>query len=309
MLTDLKWELYRQMKSIRRVEETLLDLFDQGKLHGTVHTCIGQEACAVGIVNALDRQKDIIWSNHRGHGHYLAYSDDIEGLIAEIMGRSSGVCGGIGGSQHLHKNGFYTNGILGGTVACAVGTALAEKHKGSHAITTVFFGDGALGEGIMYESFNLASLWKLPVLFVLEHNRYAQSTPSHQEHAGNLTLRATPFEIESKELHANDVMVLSQVAAEAVTKIRQRQRPFFLALHTDRLAPHSKGDDNRPPEEIEARRKEDPLDRLRRTLAEINIQQLEALEISIQERITKSIENARESPPMPAESFIQKACT
>ena len=307
MLTDQKWELYRQMKSIRRVEETLLDLFDQGKLHGTVHTCIGQEACAVGIVNALDREKDVIWSNHRGHGHYLAYSDDIEGLVAEIMGRSSGVCGGVGGSQHLHRSGFYTNGILGGTVACAVGTALAEKHKGSRAITTAFFGDGALGEGIIYESFNLASLWSLPVLFVLEHNRYAQSTPSNQEHAGNLTLRAAPFEIESKELHANDVMVVSQVAAEAVQKVRQQQRPFFLALHTDRLAPHSKGDDFRPPEEIAARRKEDPLNRLRHTLAEINIQQLQALEASIQERITMSIAAAEDCPPTPADAFLQKA--
>jgi acetoin:2,6-dichlorophenolindophenol oxidoreductase subunit alpha len=307
MLTDLKWELYRQMKSIRRVEETLLDLFDEGKLHGTVHTCIGQEACAVGIINALDQQKDIIWSNHRGHGHYLAYSDDIEGLMAEIMGRANGVCGGVGGSQHLHRDGFYTNGVLGGTVACAVGTALAEKHKESRAITTVFFGDGALGEGVIYESFNLASLWNLPVLFVLEHNRYAQSTPSHQEHAGNLALRAAPFEIESKELHANDVMVVAQVAAEAAQKVRQQQRPFFLVLHTERFAPHSKGDDFRPPEEMAERRKEDPLKRLRSTLAEINIQQLEALEASIEQRITKSIESAQDCPPMTADAFIQKA--
>lgn len=126
---SLEWNLYQQMYLIRRMEESLLDLFSQGLLFGTVHTCIGQEACAVGVVNAIDRSKDIVWSNHRGHGHYISYSDDLEGLIAEIMGKETGVCRGVGGSQHLHKDNFYTNGILGGTVACAVGSALAEKKK------------------------------------------------------------------------------------------------------------------------------------------------------------------------------------
>jgi TPP-dependent pyruvate/acetoin dehydrogenase alpha subunit len=106
------WDDYRNFYTIRRTEETLLDLYSQGLLFGTVHTCIGQETVALGVTAALDRQKDVIWSNHRGHGHYLAYSDDVEGLVAEVMGRSTGVCGGIGGSQHLHRDNFYTNGVL-----------------------------------------------------------------------------------------------------------------------------------------------------------------------------------------------------
>ena len=120
-------DLYRTALTIRRVEETLLRLHGEGAIAGTVHTCIGQEACAAGVVSALDRDRDVIWSNHRGHGHYLAYCDDVDGLIAEVLGRETGVCRGIGGSQHLHRDNFYSNGILGGTAPCAVGSALAEK--------------------------------------------------------------------------------------------------------------------------------------------------------------------------------------
>ena len=301
-----EWELYRQMYTIRRTEETLLDLFSQGLLFGTVHTCIGQEVCAVGVIHALDKEKDVIWSNHRGHGHYIAYSDDVEGLVAEIMGKITGVCRGVGGSQHLHRNNFYTNGILGGTVACAVGSALAEKEKKSNAITLVFLGDGAMGEGIIYESLNMASLWKLPILFVLEHNQYAQSTPSSLEHAGELSQRAGAFNIKSSEMKADSVLSVHQKAQEVVSIVRKQQIPHFLTLHTYRFAPHSKGDDNRSPQEIDFYKHSDPLMHLRWGLEQINPKQVESMEHQINNRIMQAVINAQNADFMDAEIFRQE---
>ena len=168
--------LYRSLYLIRRFEETVLEEFPRGSFYGTTHTYIGQEADAVGVLNHIQAD-DIVVSNHRCHGHFLAYGGDIRALFAELMGKTTGVCGGRGGSQHLHWKNFYTNGILGGTVPIATGMALAEKFKESQAITINFLGDGAFGEGVVYESLNMASLWKAPILYVIENNSIAQSTP------------------------------------------------------------------------------------------------------------------------------------
>ncbi|MDD2733776.1 MAG: thiamine pyrophosphate-dependent dehydrogenase E1 component subunit alpha [Desulfuromonadaceae bacterium] len=268
---ELLANLYRKMFKIRCFEESLLELFSQGKLMGTTHTCIGQEACSVGVIQALDMTRDIIFSNHRGHGHFLAYCEDMEGLLNEIGGKNAGVCGGIGGSQHLHKNNFYSNGILGGTVAVATGIALAEKIKKSNAISVVFFGDGAMGEGIIYEAMNIAALWNLPILFVLEHNQYAQTTPSTMQHSGNIAERAASFSIKSNELEVADVIEVYRVAINAIDYVRSYGVPFFLTLHTYRLAPHSKGDDFRQEEELEKYRIKDPLGLARKKLLSSNI--------------------------------------
>jgi acetoin:2,6-dichlorophenolindophenol oxidoreductase subunit alpha len=256
---------------IRCFEESLLELFSQGKLMGTTHTCTGQEACSVGVINALDKTRDTIFSNHRGHGHFLSYCGDLEGLYNEVGGKSGGICGGIGGSQHLHVDNFYSNGILGGTVAVATGIAFAEKIKKSGAISVVFFGDGALGEGIIYEAMNIAALWSLPILFVLEHNRYAQTTPSSLQHSGDLAQRGAAFLIESAALEASDVMAVHELAKSAALYVRTSCAPFFLTLHTYRLAPHSKGDDFRPKEELERQWALDPLQAARRTLLSRNL--------------------------------------
>jgi TPP-dependent pyruvate/acetoin dehydrogenase alpha subunit len=301
---ELTWDFYRQMYTIRRLEETLLSLFSKGLLFGTVHTCIGQEACAVGVINALDRDRDIVWSNHRGHGHFLAYCDDAEGLIAEIMGRASGVCGGIGGTQHLHKDNFYTNGVLGGTLPCAVGTALAEKLQRSGTIVTAFLGDGAFGEGVVYESLNVAALWQLPILVVLEDNRYAQSTPSYLEHAGDLASRAASFGITSTEVVVTDVFDVYEAAVEAV-KVREGVEPHFLVLRTCRFAPHSKGDDTRPKEEIEGYRNRDPLLSLREKLKKMDTEKLSHLEMEIDNRIDQSVRAATAAPFMSTDDFLE----
>jgi len=252
-------QLYERMFFIRRFEESLLDLFAQGKLVGTTHTYIGQEANAVGIIDHLEPERDVIFSNHRCHGHYLAFTDDDFGLLCEVMGRAPGVCGGKGGSQHLCKGNFYSNGVLGSIVPVATGIALAEKKKGTGAVSTVFLGDGTLGEGVTYESLNMASLWKLPVLFVVENNHYAQSTPVELELAGSIPARAAAFGIETAELATTDVEEIHDTAGRAAARIRETSEPFFLVLDTYRYSPHSKGDDNRDPAEIEARREQDPL--------------------------------------------------
>lgn len=286
---DIPEEFYRQMYTIRKVEQNLLDLFAQGYITGTVHTSMGQEACDVGVVNALDRSKDIIFSNHRAHGQFLAYCDDVEGLIAEIMGKETGVCMGIGGSQHIHKGNMYTNGVQGGIVPNAVGAALAEKTKGTGSVVMVVLGDGTMGEGVVYESFNIASLWSLPVLFLLIDNGIAQSTPKHLEHAGDLATRAMTFSIDSVSIEADDVAKVYSTACQIVNEMRERSRPFFLHVRTARLGPHSKGDDTRSKEEIELLKQKDPLLKI---AANLPADLRREIEQEIDSRIQTAVEKA-----------------
>lgn len=285
--------LYERMVFIRRFEETLLDLFSQGKLVGTTHTYIGQEANGVGVIDHLDPARDVVFSNHRCHGHYLAFTDDAFGLLSEVMGKATGTCGGKGGSQHLCRGNFYSNGVLGSIVPVATGIALAEKRKGTGAVSTVFLGDGTLGEGVTYESLNIASLWKLPVLFVVENNHYAQSTPVELELAGSIPARAQAFGIETDELDTTDVEEIHAAAGRALARIRKTGEPFFLVLHTYRFSPHSKGDDNRDPAEIEERRRRDPLLVAGARLAEA---ERESIEARCEARLAETVAAAEAAP-------------
>jgi len=257
-----------RMLLIRAVEERLLALFSAGKLFGTTHTCIGQETCAVGVVGALDLSRDVIFSTHRCHGHYLMYTDDPDALIAEIMGRQSGTCGGRGGSQHLCERNFFSNGVQGGILPVATGVALAEQFKGSGAVTVAFLGDGTLGEGAVYEALNMAALWHAPIVFVLEHNRYAQSTPTERTTAGEVTARAAAFGIPSDRRPADDPVALQAHMRDVIARVRGGAGPFFQVLDTYRLAAHSKGDDDRDPQELAEYRRRDPLGRLRTQLGD-----------------------------------------
>lgn len=252
----------RQIITVRMVEQRLLELFSRGLLNGTVHTCIGQEACAVGLVSPLEPDKDIVFSNHRGHGHYIAYCDDVEGLIAEIVGHRDGVCEGIGGSQHVQRGNFYTNGIQGASAPIVVGMALAEREKGSDAVAVVNLGDGTFGQGAVYEAMNIASLWDVPVIFSVENNRYAQTTPFELQHAGDLSARGETFGIETHRVDGMDVMAVSEAARKAVANARTQKRPQVLFMETYRFSPHSKGDDFRDKEEIERHRQRDPIELL-----------------------------------------------
>jgi TPP-dependent pyruvate/acetoin dehydrogenase alpha subunit len=236
--------LYRELFRIRKFEETILDNFPKGIFYGTTHTYLGQEANAVGVLAHLEAQ-DTVFSNHRCHGHFLAYGGDMRALFAELMGRETGVCGGKGGSQHLHWRNFYSNGIQGGIVPVAVGIGLAEKFQRTRAVSVVFLGDGTLGEGAVYEALNLASLWGAPVLFVIEDNRIAQTTPTEIAIAGNIAARFEAFGIPTTELDTSDVREIANASAETLLATRNTSTPHALILHTHRFGPHSKGDDTR----------------------------------------------------------------
>ena len=246
---DSRARLYEQMLTIREFETVLLDKFSTGVFPGTTHTSLGQEANAVGVLNNA-AEKDVVVSNHRCHGHFLAYGGDPQALFAELMGKPSGVCGGVGGSQHLHWHNFYSNGIQGGTVAMATGMALAEKQADSGAIVFDFLGDGTMGEGLVYECLNMASLWSLPILYIVENNHIAQTTPDAVAIAGTIPDRFTAFGIPVTHLDSYDVVEIQDAAQKLVREVRRESAPRALVIETTRLGTHSKGDDTRSKEEL-----------------------------------------------------------
>lgn len=287
MMNDLSTEdLFRKLYTIRRFEEKILAEFSTGVFTGTTHTYLGQEANAVGILSLIDHEKDIVFSNHRCHGHFLVYGGGIRALFAELMGKPSGVCGGVGGSQHLHYRNFFSSGIQGGSIPIATGTALAEKWKKTGAITIAFLGDGTMGEGIVYEALNMASLWKAPILFVVENNHIAQTTPVECALAGSIKDRFSSFNINVSELDTSDVVIISSIAKKLIDEVRCHQEPRALVLNTERFGPHSKGDDTRPSvlvEDIKAMR--DPV--------EIQGSRIDSLmRMAIQKEVDEVITNA-----------------
>ncbi len=286
--------LYRTMLLIRRFEERLLAEFSTGKLVGTTHTYIGQEADAAGIFSVTDPD-DVVFSNHRCHGHFLAYGGDPYRLAAELMGKATGLVGGRGGSQHIQWRNFYSNGIQGGIVPVAAGMALAEKEKQSGSIVLVFIGDGTLGEGALYESLNLAALWRLPLLVILENNRYAQTTPVELAVAGSMSGRFAAFGIPVWERETSDVLEIQSAAREAVRHVRSGAGPAALILHTYRFMAHSKGDDTRPPEELARIRRFDPL-----TIhaARLSAAELDAAEAEVTALLAEAFSRA-DSDPFP----------
>ena len=285
--------LYSELYKIRRFEETLLENFSRGLFFGTTHTYLGQEANAVGVLSHLQKS-DIVFSNHRGHGHYLASGGDLRSLFAELMGRSTGVCGGRGGSQHLHWGNFYSNGVQGGILPVATGMALAEKLKLSGAVVIAFLGDGTLGEGVVYESLNMASLWKVPLLFVLENNRIAQTTPIDLAVAGGIQERFTAFGIPAIALDTSDVVDILIASQEIISQVRSTGTSRAIILHTYRFGPHSKGDDTRPAEEIAAyRQQRDPV---RIQASRLDEPVRDSIEDKINMQISSALEEALAEP-------------
>jgi len=238
-------ELAKLMVMIRHFEESLDELFTKGEIFGTFHRCIGQEATALAVTSWLDCAHDYVVSNHRNHGHYLSFTQDFKGLLAELKGSDDGVTGGIGGSQVIVGQHFLSNGILGSTVPLATGIALALKRESAAAMVACFIGDGAMGEGAVYEALNMAALWSLPILFVVEQNQIAQSTELKTITAGTLEDRLSAFTIPTSTISSTDVSTLISFMEPEIKQIRAGGGPRAVVVEAPRLGAHSKGDDDR----------------------------------------------------------------
>jgi 2-oxoisovalerate dehydrogenase E1 component len=226
-------------------------------------------------VRALDDPEDAVLSNHRNHGHFLAYSGDFVGLLAEIMGREAGVCGGWGGSQHIAYRHFHSNGVQGGMMGIGAGLALGHKIRDSGGIVAAIIGDGTLGQGLPYEAMNLASVWQAPLLVVVENNGIAQTTDSRDTLAGDIEARGAAFGLPTWRFADDDPGFCRNVAA-VVAEVRARRRPGFLVLDTRRMGPHSKGDDLRGQDELDGIRARDPLVAVARQLSPAAREAIEA---------------------------------
>ena len=260
---------------LRTTEQLILDLFSRGLLSGTTHTCLGQELCQLAVVRALDNSEDVVLSNHRNHGHFLTYGGHFVGLVAEIMGREAGVCGGYGGSQHIAYRHFHSNGVQAGMTAIGTGLALHRRRKGSRAMVAIMIGDGTLGEGLLYESMNLASIWLAPVLFVVENNGIAQTTDTRDMLGGSIEARGAAFGLRTWRLD-DSAPDFARAVNEVVRIMRDGTGPGMLVIDTARLGPHSKGDDLRPAVERQRIELRDPLTALGRRLPEAERLAIEA---------------------------------
>lgn len=237
------------MLRIRHFELALLHLFAQSLVHGTTHTCIGQEYVPVAVDALLDRE-DYVLSNHRGHGHYLARFGDLSGLLAEIMGREGAVCGGVGGSQHIKRDRYVSTGVLGESMTVAAGLALHLRDAEPGRLACVYLGDGSWGEGAVYEALNIAALWRLPLLVVVENNGIAQSTRTERQMAGTIAARAAAFNIPHRRIDDDDPASIRAALAGPVEEVRHEPYPLVVEFRTRRLGPHSKGDDTRTEDEL-----------------------------------------------------------
>jgi 2-oxoisovalerate dehydrogenase E1 component len=282
--SDELLEFYRQMLVIRQTEEQLARAHQQGLVHGACHTYVGEEAIAVGVCAHL-RVDDGIFSTHRGHGHALAKGVAPRELIAELLGRSTGVSHGRGGSMHVFSpevGMLGTSGIVGPSILMATGIGYAYRLAKSDRVSVAFFGDGGSNNGAFHEALNMAVIWKLPVLFVCENNQYATEVPFVSV-AGNpdVSARGAGYGIRSVPLDGNDVLAVHTAAGEAVVRARQGDGPTLLACATYRTRPHSEGMRDggyRTREEVEQWRGRDPIKRLRQTLLEREIVQPKTLD-------------------------------
>jgi 2-oxoisovalerate dehydrogenase E1 component len=296
--------LYRQMQVIRRTEETLARAHQQGLVHGACHTYVGEEAIAVGVCANL-RADDTVFSTHRGHGHALAKGVPPRELIAELLGRASGCSHGRGGSMHVFSpevGMLGTSGIVGPSLLMAAGVGYAFRLAKSDRVSVAFFGDGASNNGAFHEGLNMASIWKLPVLFVCENNQYATEVPFVTV-AGNpdVGVRGPAYGMPAIDLDGNDVVAVYSAAREAVLRARRGEGPTLLACTTYRTRAHSEGMRDagyRTREEVDAWRARDPLTRLRDRLSDA---EAEPIEREVQALVDDALEWARASAwPDPA---------
>ena len=239
--------MYTQMVEIRAFEEKVNDLYTRALMPGLAHLYIGQEAVAVGVCQALTRE-DYITSTHRGHGHCLAKGARADRMFAELLGKADGYCHGKGGSMHIadpSTGNLGANAIVGGSLGIATGAAFASKRLGHKRVAVCFFGEGALGQGLLYEVMNLAALWALPAIYVCENNMYNEYTHFRETTAGEPAARAAAFGIQTERLDGQDVLAVFDAASRVVARARQGGGPAFLVCDTYRYRGHHVGDINR----------------------------------------------------------------
>jgi 2-oxoisovalerate dehydrogenase E1 component len=277
-LAQLSADEIKEAIRIRLVEQKFLELFSQGLMNGTVHTCVGEEFSAVAVAGQLQEQ-DWVTSNHRCHGHFISKTKNWQGLIDELMGLDSGVCRGLGSSQHLYAKGFMSNGPQAALVPVATGIALHNKIHKKTGIAVSYIGEGTLGEGALYEAFNLAALYQVPHLIVCENNLYSQSTPQELGVSGSILSRPASFGIKTFEANTWSYDQLQQVAKEAIDYVRSGY-PAFLLIKTYRLNAHSKGDDDRSQDEVDFFRQHDPVNRFLEILSWKKVAETIAQEIN-----------------------------
>jgi len=287
--------LYRTMRRIRSAELRLAELFAGGEVPGFIHLSIGQEAVAAGVMAAL-QPADTIASNHRGHGHCLARGVDLTGLFAEIMGRDTGLCRGRGGSMHvadMRIGMLGANGIVGAGIPLAVGSALAHQVRGNDGVAVVFFGDGALAEGVLHESLNLASLWKLPLLLVCENNGWSEFSPAEQQFSAKPLELAAAFGVAGEQVDGNDVVAVLDAAMRLRAQVAG-EGPRMLECITDRVRGHYEGD----PQRYRAgttRELTDPLDACRRRLraARVTAAAIDTIDAQVEQEVSAAVDTAR----------------
>ncbi len=239
--------MYRRMVMIRLFEEQVNELYTRALMPGLAHLYIGEEAVAVGICEAL-RPTDYVTSTHRGHGHCLAKGASPDRMFAELLGKEAGYCRGKGGSMHIADpatGNLGANAIVGGSTGIATGAALASKRLGKDDVAVCFFGEGALGQGVLYEVMNLAALWKLPVIYGCENNLYTEYTHYSETTAGDILARGTAFGVPAESVDGQDVRAVNAVAKKMVERARRGEGPSFLVCNTYRYTGHHVGDINR----------------------------------------------------------------
>jgi pyruvate dehydrogenase E1 component alpha subunit len=312
--TDRWLHAYRQMVKIRFFEERVNELYRAAKMPGLAHLYVGQEAVAVGICEAL-RQDDYITSTHRGHGHCLAKGAAVERMFAELLGKEPGYCRGKGGSMHIadHENGnLGANAIVGGSTGIATGAAMSAKMRGTDQVAVCFFGDGALGQGVLYEVMNMAGLWSLPVIYACENNLYGEYTHYSETTAGELLARAQAFGIPAEQVDGQDVRSVYDAAQRAVERARRGDGPSFLVFETYRFHGHHVGDVDRAyyrpkEEEQEWSSTRDPIALLAARLGEDGVgeETLEQIRAEAQQEIDAGVEFAL-AAPYPDESEVDQ---
>jgi acetoin:2,6-dichlorophenolindophenol oxidoreductase subunit alpha len=307
--------MYEQMVKIRTFEEQVNELYQGAKMPGLAHLYIGEEAIAVGVCEAL-RRDDYITSTHRGHGHCLAKGAAVDKMFCELLGKEPGYCHGKGGSMHIadqDTGNLGANAIVGGSAAIATGAAFASQRLGNGRVAVCFFGEGALGQGTLYESMNMAQLWKLPVVYVCENNLYNEYTHHSETTAGSMRARAEAFGILTVEVDGQNIREVYATALRLVDRARRGEGPAFMLCHTYRYLGHHVGDINRDyyrtkEEEQAWRTQRDPLRLLADWLTENQMADaavFEQIESHVQAEVAAAVEYAL-GAPFPAPEEVSK---